>query len=89
MRRWRHELAYAQQDPFLFDLTLRDNLLWARPQSSETELWQALEMAEVASFVRELDKGLDSPVGERGTALSGGGANAYASHGPYCEGREY
>jgi ABC-type multidrug transport system fused ATPase/permease subunit len=72
LERWRGELAYVQQDSFLFDLTLRDNLLWARPQSSESELWQALAVVEAASFVRGLDKGLDSPVGERGGALSGG-----------------
>ena len=70
--RWRQELAYVPQDPFLFDLSVRDNLLWARPESSDAELWQALEMAGADVFVRGLGRGLDSRVGERGQSLSGG-----------------
>jgi len=70
--RWRQDVAYVPQDPFLFDLSIRDNLLWARPESTEVELWQALEMAGAERFVEGLENGLDTRVGERGHSLSGG-----------------
>lgn len=69
---WRRDLAYVPQDPFLFDESLRDNLLWVRPQSSKAEIWQALEMAGACHFVHTLENGLEYRVGDRGQALSGG-----------------
>ncbi len=69
---WRRNIAYVPQDPFLFDGSLRDNLLWAWPESSDADMWRALEMAGAHSFVRALENGLDHRVGERGQALSGG-----------------
>ena len=69
---WREEIAYIPQDPFLFDCSLRDNLLWASPHTNEDELWTALDIAQAAGFVRSLPQGLDTRVGERGSLLSGG-----------------
>lgn len=72
LEQWHRDLAYVPQDPFLFDFSVRDNLLWAMRGCSDAELWAALEMAGADGFVRALDNGLDTRVGERGLALSGG-----------------
>jgi ABC-type multidrug transport system fused ATPase/permease subunit len=69
---WRSSLSYVSQEPFLFHDTIRANLLWAAPGSSEEELWDALRMASGEGFVRALDLGLDTIVGDRGSLLSGG-----------------
>lgn len=68
----REHLAYVTQEPFLFNGTVRENLLLARRGAAEAELWAALEAAHAAGFVRELPEGLDTNVGERGVKLSGG-----------------
>src|SRR5262249_34548260 len=52
--------------------SLRNNILIARPEASEAELMQAIEQASLSDLVANLPRGLDQPVGERGTALSGG-----------------
>ena len=69
--RWRKSVAYVQQDPFLFHASIRANLLWAKPQSHETELIEALRAAS-ADFVHHLPDGLDTIVGDAGIRLSGG-----------------
>ncbi|GAB3119591.1 ATP-binding cassette domain-containing protein [Novispirillum itersonii] len=71
-RAWRQRVAMVPQDPVLFHDTIRANLLLAAPQADETTLWQALRDAGAEAFVRALPQGLETPVGERGTALSGG-----------------
>ena len=69
-------LAYVPQDPFLFDLNLRENLLWpdAADQSNidDDEIWRFLELVGAADFVRATKDGLDSRAGERGQSFSGG-----------------
>jgi ATP-binding cassette subfamily C protein len=67
---WRESLSYVAQDPFLFHDTVRRNLLWARPDAQEDELWAAIELAGAGALVRRL--GLDAMVGERGSLVSGG-----------------
>jgi ATP-binding cassette subfamily C protein len=69
---WRHALSYVSQDPFLFHDSIRGNLLWARPNASEEQLWEALEVAGADGFVRLLPAGLETIVGERGGLVSGG-----------------
>lgn len=69
--RWRKSVAYVQQDPFLFHASIRANLLWAKPQSPEAELIEALRAAS-ADFVHHLPDGLDTIVGDAGIRLSGG-----------------
>ena len=66
----RQSVAIVQQKPRLFAGTIRSNLLWGNGQASEEELWQALETAQAAEFVRE--KGLDAAVEQGGRNLSGG-----------------
>lgn len=68
---WREQIGYVPQDSFHFHDTLRANLLWARPEASETELREALEVA-AAEFVARLPQGLDTVLGDRGVRLSGG-----------------
>ena len=69
--RWRRSVAYVPQDVFLFHESIRDNLLWAKPDATEAELQQALECA-AADFVATLPQGLDTQVGDGGIRLSGG-----------------
>lgn len=68
----RAHIGVVEQSPYLFNATLRENLLLARPEASEGELWRALEQARLAEFVQGLAKGLDTPLGEGGMKLSGG-----------------
>jgi len=66
----RKTVAVVQQKAQLFAGTIRSNLLWGDQNASEEELWQALEIAQAAEFVRK--KGLDAPVEQGGRNLSGG-----------------
>ncbi len=70
-RAWRAQVAYVQQDPVLFDGTIRSNLVWASPEASEADLLRVLGEAS-AQFVLALPDGLETPVGESGHRLSGG-----------------
>ncbi len=68
----RRMIALVAQDTYLFNDTLRANILIARPDASEAELQAAIRHASLSELVATLPDGLDSPVGERGTSLSGG-----------------
>ena len=68
----RRLIALVAQDTYLFNDTLRANILIARPEATEAELHDAVRHASLADLVAALPDGLDSPVGERGTSLSGG-----------------
>jgi ATP-binding cassette, subfamily C, bacterial len=72
LRAWRAGIGYVAQDAVLFHETVRDNLLWARPEAGEEELWEALRLAAAEDFVRALPRRLDTVVGDRGLRLSGG-----------------
>lgn len=69
---WRRQVAVVPQDPFLFHDTIRANLLLAAPTATEADLWTALADAAADGFVRALPQGLDTIVGDRGGAVSGG-----------------
>lgn len=71
-RSLRSALGYVTQEAFLFNGSVRENLLLAKPEADETELWKALESARASGLVRDLPDGLDTNVGERGVKLSGG-----------------
>ena len=66
----RRTVAIVQQKAQLFAGTIRTNLIWGNENATDEELWQALETAQAADFVRE--KGLDAPVEQGGRNLSGG-----------------
>ena len=65
-------LGVVTQDPHLFHDTIRANLLFARPEASESEIRDALAAAQILALVESLPLGLDTVVGERGYRLSGG-----------------
>lgn len=69
---WRRRIAYIPQETGILDGSLRDNLSWGAVTADENAMWQALEQAAAARFVRKLPNGLDTWVGERGVRLSGG-----------------
>ncbi|MEC5424054.1 ABC transporter ATP-binding protein [Virgibacillus sp. C22-A2] len=69
---WRHSISYVPQDPFLFNASIRENLLLVKPNASEQEMWEALTFSSAAEFVTKLTEGLDSLIGDRGIKLSGG-----------------
>ncbi|MBV8410725.1 MAG: ABC transporter ATP-binding protein, partial [Alphaproteobacteria bacterium] len=68
----RRMVALVAQDTYLFNDSLRANILIARPDASEAELLAAVEHASLSELVETLPEGLGSAVGERGTSLSGG-----------------
>jgi ATP-binding cassette subfamily C protein CydCD len=68
----RGRIALVAQDTYLFNTSLRANVLIARPDASEADVRQAIERAALADFIATLPEGLDTKVGERGVQLSGG-----------------
>lgn len=69
---YRKSLGVVLQDEFLFEGTIRENILFPRPNASEEELQNAVKVAYVNEFTDRFDKGLDTLIGERGVKLSGG-----------------
>ncbi|MBT2679838.1 ABC transporter ATP-binding protein [Bacillus sp. ISL-35] len=67
----RKSISYVPQDPFLFNSTIRENLLIINPKATDEQIWEALEFA-AADFVNMLPQGLDTLIGDRGIKLSGG-----------------
>lgn len=72
MHSWKSQIGYVAQETFLFNDTVRANLLWACPGASEEALWRALKLASAAGFVSDLPEGLETILGDRGVRLSGG-----------------
>lgn len=68
----RRRIGVVAQSPALFRGTVRSNLLWGDADATDEMLWQALDAAQAADFVRALPKGLDAPVQEDGRNFSGG-----------------
>ena len=65
-------VAMINQSPYLFDLTIRENMQLVKNDATDEEIFEALKLANAYDFVIELPKGLDSFLGEGGTRLSGG-----------------
>ena len=72
LRDLRQHIAMVFQDNFLFDGTIRANIMLGNPQATEEDLRQALDMACLTDFISTLKDGVDTYVGERGILLSGG-----------------
>ncbi len=68
----RSNVGIVQQTPFLFDSTIRENILFGRPDATEEELIRAAKRANILDFIRTLPDGFDSNCGENGVRLSGG-----------------
>tara|TARA_R110001632_G_scaffold229875_1_gene366717 strand:+ start:42915 stop:44681 length:1767 start_codon:yes stop_codon:yes gene_type:complete len=69
---YRKHLGVVLQDEFLFEGTIRENILFPRPNATENELQNAVKAAYVNEFTDRFDDGLDTLIGERGVKLSGG-----------------
>lgn len=69
---WRNKIGYVAQETFLFNDTVKNNLLVAEPEADENMLMEALKQASADEFVLRLPDGLDTLVGDRGVLLSGG-----------------
>lgn len=68
----RSSVGIVTQDTYLFNGTIRENLLYAKPEATEEELIEACRKANICDMIRELPDGLDTLVGNRGLELSGG-----------------
>jgi subfamily B ATP-binding cassette protein MsbA len=69
---FRSQLGVVLQDDFLFEGTIRENILFPRPNASEDQVFEAVKAAYVNEFTDRFDDGLDTLIGERGVKLSGG-----------------
>jgi len=68
----RSRIALVAQDTYLFNNTLKDNILIAKPDATEQELQEAVNFSALSEVVQSLPEGLKTMVGERGASLSGG-----------------
>jgi subfamily B ATP-binding cassette protein MsbA len=69
---YRSQLGVVLQDDFLFEGTIRENILFPRPDATEDDLFQAVKASHVNEFTERFEKGVDTLIGERGVKLSGG-----------------
>jgi len=72
MESLRRNIGIVQQDVYLFNASIRDNILYGRPDATEEEMLEAARRANIHEFVLGLEKGYDTVIGERGVRLSGG-----------------
>lgn len=68
----RRQLGFVTQDPQLFSGTIKDNLLFVKPNASDAEILNALEKAACQKLLKRADKGIDTTIGEGGIKVSGG-----------------
>ena len=68
----RRNIGIVQQDVFLFAGTIRENILYGRPDAAEEEVFEAARRANIHDYIMTLEKGYDTEIGERGVKLSGG-----------------
>jgi ATP-binding cassette subfamily B protein/subfamily B ATP-binding cassette protein MsbA len=72
LRSLRDNIAFVMQEPFLFRVTVAENIAYGRPAASRDEIIAAAKAAAADSFIRRLPQGYDTVIGERGETLSGG-----------------
>ncbi|MEI7825234.1 MAG: thiol reductant ABC exporter subunit CydD [Chlorobiaceae bacterium] len=75
---WHSRISWVPQHPYLFNASLRENILLARPEASAEEMEIALEKTGLTAFVGTLPDGLETMIGEQGARLSGGEAQRVA-----------
>lgn len=68
----RNSIGFVFQDNYLFTGSIRENILMGKPDATEKEIQQAIELSHVDEFIHSLSEGIDTVVGERGASLSGG-----------------
>ena len=72
LRSLREKIGIVQQDVFLFGGTIKDNILYGRPNATDEEVMEAARKANILDFINSLPNGWDTEIGERGVRLSGG-----------------
>ncbi len=72
LRSLRDNIGIVQQDVYLFNASIRDNILYGRPSATEAEVIEAAKRANIHDYVMTLPEGYDTVIGERGVKLSGG-----------------
>lgn len=72
LQSYRSRLGVVLQDDFLYEGTIRENILFGRPEASEEEVLEAVRASHVKEFTDQFDQGLETLIGERGVKLSGG-----------------
>ncbi len=69
---WLRNIAIVSQDTFLFNATVRENIMVGRPEATEEDVIKAAQAAHIWAEIQAMPKGLDSKLGERGVSISGG-----------------
>ncbi len=69
---WRDQIGFVGQDTYLFNTSIRENIVYGRPDAPEEDVMDAVRLAHVDEFVADLPAGLETVVGDHGTRLSGG-----------------
>ena len=72
MESLRHHIGIVQQDVFLFDGTIRENLTYGKLDATDEEIWDTVRRAQLEEIINSMPDGLDTFIGERGVKLSGG-----------------
>ena len=72
MRAWRSQIALVHQDPTFLSGTVRENIVYGRPGTTDDELWEAARLAAADDMIRNLPLGVETQIGEGGVRLSGG-----------------
>ena len=75
---WQKQMSYIPQSPYLFQLTLRENIAFYTPEATEAEILEAIEVVGLNELVAELPEGIDTPIGQGARTLSGGQAQRIA-----------
>ncbi|QLI76413.1 thiol reductant ABC exporter subunit CydD [Bacillus pumilus] len=78
MKEWQKEVVYMPQHPYLFHMTLRENIRFYEPHATDEEVERAASEAGLSQLVAQLPNGLDEVIGEQGRGLSGGQAQRIA-----------
>ena len=68
----RRSIGIVQQDVYLFNASVRENILYGRPDATDEEIIEAAKRANIHDFIMKMEKGYDTEIGERGVRLSGG-----------------
>ena len=68
----RNRIGYVPQEPYLYDVSIAENIRYGRPDASEEDIIRAAKLANAHDFIMELENGYETRAGERGNLLSGG-----------------
>tara|TARA_Y100001970_G_C14037574_1_gene751941 strand:- start:92 stop:1057 length:966 start_codon:yes stop_codon:yes gene_type:complete len=69
---FRQKIGYVPQEPELFNMSIKDNLMWSNHQAKESDIWNACKLANADKFINKLPDKLETILGDRGVRLSGG-----------------